>query len=228
VLLISTLLLIISGVPLKFPHAGWAKFVIGILGGPEIARQFHHTGAIGLILVGFYHLLYSIFTRKGRKDFWLLIPRPNDFKDLFIQLKYFIGKSKEKARFGRFSYIEKFDYWAVYWGLLIMIGSGAIMWLFSGKFKPLFTGEIDLSWGPTYIDNYIHAIAREAHSDEALLATLAIVIWHFYNVHFNPHKFPMNKTFIHGKMTKQEMEDEHPLELEEILKPKKSEKKDEV
>jgi cytochrome b subunit of formate dehydrogenase len=226
ILLISTLILIISGIPLKFPHSGWAKFVINLLGGPDIARQLHHLGALGLIFVGIYHLLYTFISKDGKRDFFLLILKKKDLLDLKTQIFYFIGKTKEKARFGRFSYIEKFDYWAVYWGLVIMIGTGAIMWLFQGKFEPLFFGLINLPFGPRIVDNYIHAIAREAHSDEALLATLAIIIWHFYNVHLNPHKFPMSKVWINGKMTEEEMKDEHPLELEEILK--KSEKKNEV
>jgi cytochrome b subunit of formate dehydrogenase len=220
ILLTSTVILIISGLPLKFSHSGWAKFIMNLLGGSELARQFHHLGALGLIFIGLYHLAYSIFFKVGRKDFYLLLPRKKDFVDLITQILYYLRKSKEKAKFGRFSYIEKFDYWAVYWGFVIMIGSGIIMWLFQGKFQPLFFGIIDLSFGTEIVNNYIHAIAREAHSDEALLATLAIVIWHFYNVHLNPHKFPMSKVWLTGMMTKNEMFEEHPLELEEILKNK--------
>ena len=141
-----------------------------------------------------------------------------DIEDFWNQVKYFFGKSKEKAKFGRFSFIEKFDYWAVYWGFVIMIGSGIIMWLFQGRLNPWLFGEIDLARIPFTVDNYIHAISREAHSDEALLATLAIIVWHFYNVHFNPDKFPGNHVWISGKMSKEEMETEHPLELEEIEK----------
>jgi cytochrome b subunit of formate dehydrogenase len=221
VLLTSTILLIVTGLPLKFPDSGIAQFVMNLFGGTASARAWHHLAALGLIFVGTYHIFYTLFLKQGKKDFVELLPNKKDILDVGKQIKYFLGFSKEKAKFGRFSYVEKFDYWAVYWGLVIMIGSGAIMWLFQGKFTPLFIGEIDLSFGPQIITNYVHAIAREVHSDEAMLATLAIVIWHMYNVHLNPHKFPMSKVWITGKLSRKEMEDEHPLELEEILEERK-------
>jgi len=117
---------------------------------------------------------------------------------------YFFGWAKEGARFGRFSYIEKFDYWAVYWGMVIMIGSGLIMWAeeLAMQFLPKFALDI----------------AHEAHSDEALLATLAIIIWHFYNVHLNPDHFPMSWTWWTGKISLEEMRRKHPLEYEEMLR----------
>ena len=216
ILMISTLLLIFTGLPLKFFTAGWAKFIMGLLGGTEGARQLHHLAALGLIFIGLYHLVYIVFSKYGRKDFIALIPTKKDFTDFWNQIKYFFGKSTATAKFGRFSFIEKFDYWAVYWGFVIMIGSGLVMWMFQGRLNPWLFGEIDLSTVPLKIDNYIHAISREAHSDEALLATLAIIVWHFYNVHFNPDKFPGNKVWLSGKMSKEEMETEHPLELEQI------------
>jgi cytochrome b subunit of formate dehydrogenase len=220
VLLTSTVMLILTGIPLKFPQSGVSQFVINWFGGPEGARSVHHLFALGLIFIGIYHLIYSFWSRQGRKDFYELLPSLKDFSDVFNQIKYYLGIRKEKVKYGRFSYVEKFDYWAVYWGLIMMIGTGAIMWLFQGKFDPTFLGEISLSFGPDIVTNYVHAIAREMHSDEALLATLVIIGWHFYNVHLNPHKFPMSKVWLNGKVSKKDMLDEHPLELEEILKQK--------
>jgi cytochrome b subunit of formate dehydrogenase len=129
-----------------------------------------------------------------------MIPMPQDIKDFFNTLMYFFGKRSSGPKFGRFSFIEKFDYWAVYWGMVIMIGSGLIMW-----FKELFP-------------KVVFDIGREAHSDEGLLATLAIVIWHFYNVHFNPEAFPMSWVWWHGNLTESEMKHHHALEYAEILK----------
>jgi len=221
VLLTSTVMLILTGVPLKFPKNGLSQFVINAFGGPAGARSVHHFFAIGLILVGLYHLFYTFWFRAGRKDFFELLPSLQDFSDVTNQIKYYLGFRKEKVKYGRFSYIEKFDYWAVYWGLIMMIGTGAIMWFFQGKFQPLFFGEINLSFGPNIVTNSVHAIAREMHSDEALLATLVIIGWHFYNVHLNPHKFPMSKVWLNGKISKKEMLDEHPLEYEEIMKQRR-------
>ena len=225
VLLTSTVMLILTGVPLKFPKNSVSQFIIEIFGGPAGARSVHHFFALGLIFIGIYHLVYSFWSRYGRKDFYELLPSLKDFSDVFNQLKYYLGFRKEKVKYGRFSYVEKFDYWAVYWGLIMMIGTGMVMWLFQGEFEPLIFGRIELSFGPDMITNSVYAIAREMHSDEALLATLVIVGWHFYNVHLNPHKFPMSKVWLTGKMTEKEMKDEHPLEYEEIIKQEK-EKKD--
>jgi cytochrome b subunit of formate dehydrogenase len=204
ILIVSCLVLIITGLPLKFHDTGWARLFFQLIGGVELSALIHRIGAIGLIGVGFFHLAYSAVTRIGRRDFFALIPMPKDVVDLYKMVRYYIGRSTEKARFGRFSYVEKFDYWAVYWGMVIMITSGLFLWF----------EEITLHFLPKFIMD----IAREAHSDEALLATLAIIIWHFYNVHLNPAKFPMNRVWLTGRLTVEEMEEEHPLEYEEILR----------
>ncbi len=220
ILFSCTIMLIVTGVPLKFPKNSVSQFAIGLFGGAPGARAIHHFFALGLIIIGIYHLLYTFWSSHGRKDFFELLPNLRDFSDVYNQIRYFLGFRKEKVKYGRFSYIEKFDYWAVYWGLIMMIGTGLVMWLFQGKFEPIIFGEINLAWGPEIITNYVHAIAREMHSDEALLATLVIIGWHFYNVHFNPHKFPMSKVWLTGKITEKEMKDEHALEYEKMMKKK--------
>ena len=227
ILLTTTVMLIVTGIPLKFPKNSVSQFTIGLFGGAPGARAVHHFFAIGMILIGIYHLFYTFWSKKGRRDFYELLPSFRDFSDVYNQIRYYLGFRKEKVKYGRFSYVEKFDYWAVYWGLIMMIGTGMVMWLFQGKFEPIIFGEINLSWGPEIITNTFHAIAREMHSDEALLATLVIIGWHFYNVHLNPHKFPMSKVWLTGKITEKEMMEEHGLEYEKkmkILKQKQSEK----
>ncbi len=202
-LMSSCIILILTGMPLKFPDFEPLAFLVTLFGGIENSTIIHRIGAVMLIFVAVYHFGWVIISKTGRKDFFGLIPMPKDVFDFFKMLKYFAGKSKEKPRFGRFSYIEKFDYWAVYWGCVIMIGSGLILWYqdIAMKFMPKFMMDI----------------STEVHSDEALLATLSIVIWHFYNVHFNPHKFPGSLTWWHGKISREEMIEEHPLEYEEIM-----------
>jgi formate dehydrogenase subunit gamma len=204
IMLCSVITLIITGLPLKFHEAAFSHVIISFFGGITNSALVHRIAATGLISVGGFHLLYTVFNRTGRRDFMLLLPKPQDLKDYVHQIKYFLGKTPDKAKFGRFSYIEKFDYWAVYWGMIIMIGSGLMLWFESIVMAVLPKFMID--------------IAKEAHSDEAMLATLAIVIWHFYNVHLNPHKFPMSKTWITGKISKHELMDEHMLEYEELMR----------
>lgn len=192
----SVFILILTGLPLKFP--GFLGGIISVLGGIETSRVLHRVGATGLIIVGVYHIFYSIFHKEGRRDFFLLLPGKKDALDFFHMIKYFLGKAEEKPKFGRFSYVEKFDYWAVYWGCIILIGSGL----------PLWFENLSLRLLPKFILD----IAKEAHSDEALLAALAIIVWHFYNVHFNPSRFPGVMTWWTGKISKKEMHEEHYLD----------------
>jgi formate dehydrogenase gamma subunit len=203
VLLLSCLTLIITGLPLKFHEARISQLFFDLVGGVQTSTLLHRIGAVGLMAVGAYHLFYLVAFREGRQNFLKLLPVPQDVRDFFQMVRYFLGRTEEKPRFGRFGYVEKFDYWAVYWGMVIMIGSGLILWFLetSLQFLPKFAADI----------------AREAHSDEGLLATLAIIIWHFYNVHLNPEHFPMNRTFLTGKISEEEMRRHHPLEYEELM-----------
>ena len=210
---VSVILLVLTGIPLKFHEYGWAKAIIDFFGGPDFSPIVHRIAATGLAIAGAWHLAYIVFTPQGRATFLQLLPRPQDVVDAWQQIRYYLGRTGERPRFDRFSYVEKFDYWAVYWGMVIMIGSGAMLW-----FTEFFL---------RHVPKWVTDIAKEAHSDEALLATLAIVIWHFYNVHLNPHKFPLNRTFITGTISEHEMIEEHPLEYERIMKARRESGSDE-
>lgn len=203
VMFTSVILLIITGMPLKFPDFVLSRIVIRFWGGIQYSTVVHRIGAGMLIYFMVHHLLYTILSRDGRRDFLLLLPKLQDAKDIAWNIRHFLGKVPEKPRFGRFSYIEKFDYWAVYWGCVIMIGSGLFLWF-----------ETDVL---RFLPKYALDVAHEMHSDEAMLATLAIVIWHFYNVHFNPDRFPGTLLWWHGRLSEHEMREEHPLEYEEIM-----------
>jgi formate dehydrogenase subunit gamma len=203
VMFTSVILLIITGMPIKFPDFVLSWFLVNLWGGFHNSTIVHRIGAGMLIYFMVHHLFYTVLSRQGRRDFVLLIPTPKDARDLVQNIRHFLGKVPEKPRFGRFSYIEKFDYWAVYWGCVIMIGSGLFLW-----------GE---SIALKYFPKYILDVAHEMHSDEAMLATLAIVIWHFYNVHFNPDRFPGTLMWWHGEISEHEMKEEHPLEYEEMM-----------
>ncbi|MEW6720222.1 MAG: cytochrome b/b6 domain-containing protein [Thermodesulfobacteriota bacterium] len=209
VLFSSVIILIVTGMPLKFPEFFLSGWLIGLFGGIQASTIVHRVGAAMLIYFMVHHFLYTILSRDGRRDFLLLLPKLQDAKDIRANIRHFLGKSPEKPKFGRFSYIEKFDYWAVYWGCVIMIGSGAFLWFETVIMKFLPKVAIDM--------------AHEMHSDEALLATLAIVVWHFYNVHFNPDRFPGSLMWWHGRITEHEIKEEHPLEYEEIMERRRRE-----
>ena len=202
VMAVSVIILVITGMPIKFSNAAFSGFILKLLGGIEVSRILHRIGATGLILVSIYHLFFIIFTREGRRNFKLMIPTPKDAADILMNIRYFLGLSREKPKFGRYSYVEKFDYWAVYWGCIIMICSGTVLW-----FNNFFMHNFPL---------LVQHIAKIMHSDEALLATLAIVFWHMYNAHLNPSKFPANMVIFTGKLSEEEMIEEHPLEYEQL------------
>ncbi|MGB7971116.1 MAG: cytochrome b/b6 domain-containing protein [Candidatus Deferrimicrobiaceae bacterium] len=214
VMFTSVILLIITGMPIKFPDFVLSRYLVNLWGGIHNSTMVHRFGAGMLIYFMVHHLFYTVFSRQGRRDFVLLIPTPKDARDAAQNIRHFLGKNPDKPRFGRFSYIEKFDYWAVYWGCVIMIGSGLFLW---------FEGIV-----LKYFPKYVLDVAHEMHSDEAMLATLAIVIWHFYNVHFNPDRFPGTLLWWHGQISEHEMKEEHPLEYDEIMAKRSKQESAEV
>jgi len=203
----SFIVLVLTGFPLKYSQIEWLDTIFFFTGGVKGARIIHRTAAVIMIVDFLYHNLYIcrlILTKKVRlSDMFILVPSPKDLKDLVQNIRYFLGLAPERPKFDKFSYMEKFDYWAVYWGMFIMAGSGLILWF--PEFWTRFTG----------MD--IIRIAYIAHSDEALLAFLAITCWHLYNVHLNPRRFPMNKVWYRGTLSTEEMIDEHPLHYERII-----------
>jgi formate dehydrogenase subunit gamma len=205
-LAVSTFLLIITGLPLRFHDSAVWKFIIFLLGGIQNSTFLHRVAAAGLMIVCIWHMSWLFLTREGRREFWELLLKPKDVTDVIHNIKYFLRLTDEKAQFGRYSYIEKFDYWAVYWGVVIMVGSGLLLWLEGVALR--------------FLPKWVLDIAKEAHRDEALLATLAIVIWHMYNAHLNPSKFPGTLVIWNGLMSKHEMLEEHPLEYEKRMKTK--------
>lgn len=201
VLMISFSLLVISGFALTF---GWK--VPGISGETnEIMRAYTHRIA-ALIMIGWFifHAFWLVATKRGRGYILDMIPRLKDGFDIVYALMYYVGLRADKPKFDRFGYIEKMEYLAMMWGTVVMVGTGLVLWFEEPMLKlmPL--------WG--------FDVAHIVHLMEAILATLAIIIWHFYSVLFNPDVQPMATHWLQGTLTEEEMEHEHPLELERIKK----------
>ena len=131
-----------------------------------------------------------------------LLPVRKDIDDAIAVMRYNLGFATEKPRFSRFSYIEKSEYWALIWGTFVMGVTGVILWA-----DNVFLGILTKLWWD---------VARTVHYYEAWLATLSIIVWHFYFVIFNPDTYPINLAFWKGTLTEEEMEEEHPLELEKL------------
>lgn len=199
----SFFILAITGLPIKFEQNQVSQSVVSMFGGFDNLFYVHLFGAIIMLAVSVYHVLYLVINPLiTQKMSWSTLPRFKDFSDLFQDLQHLLGLRKDRPRFDRYSYKEKFDYWAVFWGMAIMGGSGLLMW-----FPGFFT---------QYMPRWVIDSARYAHTDEAILAISAIFIWHFYNVHFSSRVFPMSHVWYLGTLTRLEMEEEHPLELERL------------
>lgn len=202
-LLVSFILLVITGFMLRYPDAWWVVSIRNLSDSVfDLRGLIHRIAAVVMVAASLYHMWYLGFTRRGRELLWDLMPRLQDIADAKAVLKYNFGFSKIKPKFGRFSFIEKSEYWALVWGTIIMALTGVVMW-FDNTFMGLFT---KLGWD----------IARTVHFYEAWLATLSIIVWHFYYVMFNPDTYPMNMAWLTGKLTESEMAEEHPLELEKM------------
>jgi cytochrome b subunit of formate dehydrogenase len=197
---------------LRYPDAFWVVAIRNLNSGIfDLRGLLHRSAAVLLITASMYHLYYIFFTERGNQLIKDLLPRWNDVTDALAVLKYNFGFSKTKPQFGRFSYIEKSEYWALVWGNVVMVATGFILW-FDNTFMGLLT---KLGWD----------VSRTVHFYEAWLAFLAILVWHIYFVIFNPDIYPMNLAWLQGTITEAEMADEHPLELE-ALQRKKLEEKD--
>ena len=198
VMLISFTILAITGLPQSFPTSQLSDSILRVFGGIESARQIHHVSAIVLGTVSIFHLLDLLYRIYVLRVPFTMLPLIEDLKHLYQDILYFLGLRKNKAYYGRYNYAEKAEYLAVVWGILIMGLTGFFM------------------WNPIAISNWLpgHFIpaAKAAHSGEAILAVLAVIVWHFYHVHLRH----FNRSIFTGQITRQEMEEEHPAELAKI------------
>jgi cytochrome b subunit of formate dehydrogenase len=192
-LLSSFITLVITGFALAYPDS-W----LGLVFGENVRRYGHRVAAVVLLAVGFYHLYYVIATEEGRRALKDLLPRLKDGFDIRDSLGYYLGLSSHRPGFARFNYAEKAEYWALVWGYLVMGVTGLMVWFKVG------VGHVLPRWS---VD-----VALAVHFYEAVLATLAIVVWHFYQVFFDPDVYPLNWAFWDGKMSEELYHEEHPLD----------------
>jgi cytochrome b subunit of formate dehydrogenase len=198
VFLLSFTILGFTGLIQKFSSNQISDTLIFVLGGIERVRTIHHYSAIVMMIVSGYHVLalaYKIFVLHVR---WSMLPVIEDIQHLFQDILYFLGLRKHRGYYGRYNYAEKVEYLAVVWGTVIMGLTGFMMW------NPISTTRL-------VPGDFIPA-AKAAHGAEAILAVLAIIVWHFYHVHIKH----FNKSMFNGKLTRTEMMHEHPAELAQI------------
>jgi cytochrome b subunit of formate dehydrogenase len=198
IFLLSFSILGFTGLIQKFAASQLSDTFILWLGGIESVRLIHHYSAIVMMIVSGYHVLalaYKVFVLRVR---WTMLPLLEDLQHVIQDVLYFLGFRKHRAYYSRYNYAEKAEYLAVVWGTVIMGITGFMMW------NPLSTTRI-------FPGDFVPA-AKAAHGAEAILAVLAIILWHFYHVHIKH----FNKSMFTGKLNRSEMMHEHPAELAQI------------
>lgn len=200
ILVISTTLLIITGFMLQLD-----RWFISIFGNASETifwwRGFiHRVSGVSVTVICVYHLVYVAVTKEGRSWFIDMLPKPKDVTDARQNVMYMLGFRKARPPMDRFFYLEKLEYWSVYFGMFIVIVTGSMMWT-------------EYLWPKFYLD-----VAGAFHLGEATLAALAIIVGHIFSVHYNPHVYPMNRAFIDGMISEDLMKEEHQLWYEREMK----------
>ncbi|HWQ92367.1 MAG TPA: cytochrome b/b6 domain-containing protein [Clostridia bacterium] len=191
----SFIILAITGFALKFPDSWVSK----LMGSSEPLRSWsHRIAGVVLLAIGAYHIFYVLAQRDGRKLVVDLLPARKDVADVWGYIKYLTGLSQQKPQIARFGYAEKMEYWAVVWGTIIMGVTGLMIWF-----------KMDVT---RFVPRWAVDVALTIHYYEAILACLAIIVWHFYHVMFDPDVYPLNWACWNGKVTKHWAEEEHPLD----------------
>jgi cytochrome b subunit of formate dehydrogenase len=207
-LILSFLGLVTTGMPLRFSQAGWAIWLSHSLGGFGVMGFFHRSFAVFLsvcFLLHVAHLSYRLWIREEAGILWgpdSLVPQPRDVAEFYQHVRWFFGLGS-RPRFGRFTYWEKFDYFAVFWGMAIIGASGYVLW-----FRTFFS---------TFLPGWIFNVAFLIHGEEALLAAGFIFTIHFFNTHLRPEKFPMDLVIFTGRVSEAELREERPEEYERLL-----------
>jgi cytochrome b subunit of formate dehydrogenase len=207
--IISFLTLALTGMMLKFAHMEWAQFLSRLIGGVDIAGFFHRVGAVITFGYFFFHVrnLILLMRKKkltlgqlifGKNSLWF---NRQDIKDFVATIKWFIGRGP-RPNYGRWTYWEKFDYMAVFWGVAVIGFSGLVLWF------PIFFTK--------FLPGWIINVCQIIHSDEALLAVGFIFTIHFFNTHMRPEAFPMDTVIFTGYMPLEHLKHERPREYQEM------------
>lgn len=206
VLMVSFTILALTGLAQRFYTAAWGEWVILSLGGIEYTQLIHRAFGLLFTLSVIYHfgyLAYSLFVRHSKLS---MAPTLKDVRDVVTTLRYSFGFGANPPQFGRFDYRQKFEYWGLIFGSMIIIITGFILAF------PLAITNV--------LPGQVIAAAVEFHGYEATLAVLTIIIWHFYDVILKPSIFPADTSIFTGKISRERTEEEHPLEYAELIDAK--------
>lgn len=211
VMIVSFMSLALTGMTLKFSYTEWAVILSHLLGGFETAGYIHRFAAVLMFGIFTAHIIDIVRTRQRERRTWRSIIfgadsmffNKKDWKDFVGSVKWFLGKGPRPA-YGRWTYWEKFDYFAVFWGIAVIGSTGLMLW-----FPEFFT---------RFIPGSFINVATIIHSDEALLAVGFIFTVHFFNTHLRPEKFPMDIVIFTGRMDVDELQRDKPSEYDTLVK----------
>ena len=202
-LLTSFITLALTGFALRFPDSWWSH-ILNAVGIHETVRQvIHRVAAVIMVLTGIYHIIYLIITKRGRVVLGALLPRFKDISDAIQNVMYYLGLAKEPPAFDNFDYTEKAEYWALIWGTIVMATTGFFLWF------PTAVGN----WAPSWLIK----VSELIHYYEAILASLAILVWHWFFVIFHPNQYPMSLTWIDGRMSLDEYKHHHKEHFYQVV-----------
>ncbi len=193
-LLTSFITLVVTGFMLKFPDTFWAAPLVSAERSFPVRGLIHRIAGVVLIGAGFYHLIYLLFTAEGRQSLRAMLPKVRDARDAVVTVGYNLGYRHQAPRYKKFNYAEKIEYWSLVWGTIVMALTGVLLWAHNFVLK--------------YFSKTLLDVATTVHYYEAILATLAIVIWHFYAVIFDPDVYPLKWTFVNGRAPEHEAREE--------------------
>lgn len=196
-------ILAMTGLSQEYFQTRWATWLIAFLGGVEGVRWIHRTTGIAFTALVVLHMsviLFKVTTGRARPS---IVPTRKDYCDAIIMMRYYLRLSDQKAQFDRFDYRQKFEYWGMVIGSLILIVTGFMLYF------PVLTTR--------FLPGEFIPAALLAHGKEGLLAFLIIITWHLYNAHLSPEAFPFDPSIFTGKVKRERMEEEHPLEYERMV-----------
>lgn len=209
-MIVSFISLALTGMSLKFSYTGWAVILSHLFGGFQSAGYIHRFAAVIMLSVFVTHIVDLVKMKKREYKTWIglllnsnsMLFNKKDLQDLIGSLKWFLGKG-ERPQYGRWTYWEKFDYFAVFWGIFVIGSTGITLW-----FPEILTNVF-----PGWVIN----VATIIHSDEALLATGFIFTVHFFNTHLRPEKFPMDIVIFSGRVSIEEFKLDRPDEYNKLV-----------
>ncbi len=200
--MVSFILLVITGFALKFPDAGWVQ-ALGLHGEGAIRAILHRISAVVISAATLFHLIHLALVKRDRVILKELLPGWQDAKDIVNAIRYNLGLSDKRPTFGMFGYAEKMEYWAFMWGTVVMAVSGLLLWA--------------QTWSLRYFPTWVLDAATAAHWYEAILATLSILVWHWYLVIFDPEVYPMDLAWLTGKASADHLRETRPEYYRQML-----------